>query len=132
MIKSAFLLAVPLLATAWIATAHAQAAPPSAPLTKPLHAIDDGQLLVTPWGMTVGVIERMNLHAVNGAKMADVKRVIADAGGTPVAVVVEFGGALGLGGKEVVVPLERLSPRNDRIVTELTMPQLQAMPAWSK
>jgi hypothetical protein len=132
MMKSALLVAAPLLAAAWIGTADAQATPPSGALAGPLHVIDDGRLVVAPWGMRVAAIERLHLHAVNGAKMAAVKRVIGDAAGSPVAVVVEYGGALGLGGKEVIVPLGHLSPRNDRIVTELTMPQLQAMPAWSK
>jgi hypothetical protein len=47
-------------------------------------------------------------------------------------VVVEFGGFLGFGDTEVIVPLEQLQPDKGRFTTNLTREKLSSFPEWTK
>ena len=48
----------------------------------------------------------------------------------PAAVAAEVGGFLGVGEKEVIIPLNQLQVSGDDLATAMTKEQLEALPEW--
>lgn len=76
------------------------------------------------------------LHGANGERLGIVKDVMVGADGNPVAAVIEVGRFLGVGDKEVAVPMSvlRIERRDDgqRIIINATSESLQQAPAFKK
>ena len=92
--------------------------------------VDDDKILVEKFNLTVDQIDDMNVYTPAGDKIGEVDEVLMDASGKIVAVSVETGGFLGIGGKEVVVMLDQLTLEGDRFTTTLSKEQLEALPRW--
>ncbi|MCC7271582.1 MAG: PRC-barrel domain-containing protein [Alphaproteobacteria bacterium] len=92
--------------------------------------VKDEKRMVAPWNLSVEKIEKLNVHSAAGDKIGEVDKVLEDSTGQATAVVVEFGGFLGMGETEVVVPVAQLTLQGDRLVTSLSKEQLKAMPRW--
>ncbi|MGE0716242.1 MAG: PRC-barrel domain-containing protein [Alphaproteobacteria bacterium] len=104
---------------------------PAAPATAAgLREIKDEKRVVAPWNLSVDKIKDMNVYAPDGSKIGEVDKVLEDASGQATAAVVEFGGFLGIGETEVVVPLAQLSVSGEKLTTALTKEQIKAMPRW--
>ena len=56
--------------------------------------------------------------------------VLQTRGGRIVAVSVQIGGVLGVGGREVVMMLDQLRREGDHLVTGLGQAQVEAQPPW--
>ena len=92
-------------------------------------AVEDDAKTVTPLSLTVAEIEGMDIF-YETRKIAEVEEVLADPSGNVVAVVAEYGAVFGLGGKNVVLPLDRLAAKEGYLLSSLPPEQLESLPAW--
>lgn len=92
--------------------------------------VEDDKIVVEKFNLTVDQIDDMNVYTPAGEKIGEVDEVLMDSTGTIVAVAVETGGFLGIGGKDVVVMLDQLTLEGDRFTTALSKEQLEALPRW--
>lgn len=82
--------------------------------------------------LAVSRLKDMNLYNANGDMLGDVEHVVSDAQGRN-SIVIGKGGFLGLGEKQVAIPLSNVVMRGDRLVTrDLSDEQIKAMPEWTK
>lgn len=95
-----------------------------------LREVDDNEPLLGPGNMTVRQMEDAIVTDANGKRVGEVEEVIANNRGQIVGVTAEVGGFLGMGDKEVLIPLEHLTARNGQFRTMLTVEQLKALPKW--
>jgi len=80
--------------------------------------------------MTAAQIDKMKLYNDRGDQLGNVDHVILGKDNEP-HIVIGHGGFLGLGEKQVVVPLDRTVVRGDRLVTHgVTDDQIKAMASW--
>ena len=85
----------------------------------------------TGGGVTVAQLNALNLYNAQGNELGDVEHVIRGQDGKT-SIVIGHGGFLGLGEKQVAIPLEQVAMRGDRLVIQgVTDEQIKAMPAWS-
>ena len=114
----------------------AQSSPPTpateAATESTLRKVKDDDRMIVPWNLTVDQVEDMKVHYPDGKKIGEVEEVLEDTDGQIRAVVVEFGGFLGFGDTEVIVPLEQLQPDKGRFTTNLTQEKLSSFPEWTK
>lgn len=95
-----------------------------------LREVDDNEPLLGPGNMTVRQMEDAVITDANGKRVGEVEEVIANNRGQIVGVTAEVGGFLGMGDKEVLIPLEQLTVHNGQFRTKLTVDQLKALPGW--
>lgn len=95
-----------------------------------LREAEDESLIVQPFNVSIDDLEDMDVFTPAGEEIGEVDEVLVDAAGNVVAVAIEAGGFLGMGDKRVVVGLDRLRLENQRLVTEMTKEQLEALPEW--
>lgn len=107
--------------------APAQQATPTVPQ---LVEIEQDDLVVRPFNLTVDQIEDMDLVDASGAEIGDIEELLADSSGQVAAVTVEAGGFLGIGEREAVVGIDQIRLIDDRLVTELTKEQIEQLPTW--
>jgi len=82
--------------------------------------------------LAVSRLKDMNLYNANGDMLGDVEHVMSDGQGRN-SIVIGKGGFLGLGEKQVAIPLNNVVMRGDRLVThDLSDEQIKAMPEWKK
>ncbi|MHB2211470.1 PRC-barrel domain-containing protein [Methylobacterium sp. CM6257] len=82
--------------------------------------------------LAVSRLKDMNLYNANGDMLGDVEHVVSDGQGRN-SIVIGKGGFLGLGEKQVAIPLSNVVMRGDRLVTrDLSDEQIKAMPEWKK
>lgn len=127
---AALLLAAPAWSADTGSTVVAQAGTGAALDVKSLRELDDDSPLRGPGGLSVEQMEDMAVFDAAGKKIGEVEEVLATADDRIVAVTVEFGDFMGIGGKEVVVGLDQLQLDGDRFVTTLSSEQLETMPTW--
>ncbi|EWY36792.1 hypothetical protein N825_25495 [Skermanella stibiiresistens SB22] len=96
-----------------------------------LSKVDDDRTDLTWRGHTIDKLEDMDLYNSAGDEIGEVEDVLIDATGQLSAVSVEFGGTLGIGDQEVVVPLDRLQVgENGRLTTDMAEGELSQLPKW--
>jgi hypothetical protein len=99
-----------------------------------LVELDDDREDVKYQDLTVDQLEDMDLVR-NGEVIGEVEAVLATPDGEIVALVVEYGGNLiGLGKKQVVVPIDDLDipPGVEEIEIAMTDAELDALEAWRR
>ena len=90
----------------------------AAPLT--LHAqetwteIDDEEMMVEPLGMTVGELDD----------------ILMGSDGSSMAASLDIGGFLGMGEKDVAIPVTDLTAVEDGFTVNMTQEQLEALPEF--
>lgn len=94
--------------------------------------IDDEALMVAPMNLSVDAIEDMDVYSADGERIGEVEEVLGSAQGKPSAVALEVGGFLGVGEREVIVPLDMLAMREDRMVLDMTKEQVDALENWDR
>ena len=72
----------------------------------------------------------MKVLSTAGGEIGEVEDVLVDGSGRVTAVVVEMDQVLGMGGLEVVVPLDQLRYDNGKLISGLTKEQFGALPRW--
>jgi hypothetical protein len=82
--------------------------------------------------LEVAKLSDMTVYTARNEKLGDVDSVVAGPDGK-VQLVIGHGGFLGLGERKVLMPLEQLALREDRLVAEhLTDEQIKALPEFEK
>jgi sporulation protein YlmC with PRC-barrel domain len=73
-----------------------------------------------------------NVVGTNGRDAGEVENLLIDGNGQVRAAVVEWGGFLGIGTREAVVPIEQLQfgAAGERVRMELNREQLEALPRY--
>lgn len=105
-------------------TAARPAAPTAAPQTT--------GAVPQPQSLTVSRLDRMKLYNVQGNELGDVERVVQGPDGKQY-IVIGSGGFLGMGEKHVAIPVERVTMRGDRLITQgLTEDQIRSMPSFDR
>jgi len=97
-----------------------------------LREVQDDDRMVAPWNLSVNQVEDTKVHGTDGEQIGEIEEVLEDSDGQIRAVVVEFGGFLGFGDTEVIVPLDQLQPDKDRFTTKLTQEKLSEFPEWTE
>ena len=131
-----------LLTTGGLANAQQnKAAPSQAPAAtksstmsgSALHELKDGNVKLN--GMNNVKVSDLNDYAIygsDGKKIGDIDRVLADSSNNAKAVAVDAGGFLGMGTREVVFPLDKLSKGKDnkQLTTAMTKDQIKGLEKW--
>lgn len=97
-----------------------------------LHEIDEDTTDITYQDLTVDHIDDMDVVR-NGEVIGEVEEVLGDENGEVVALVIEHGGnAIGIGEREVVVPIDEVEFPRGRAEVEvsLTDEELADLPDW--
>lgn len=82
--------------------------------------------------LPVSRVMSMKLYNAKGDVLGDVEHVVPNEMGHN-SIVLGHGGFLGLGEKQVAIPLDHVAVQGDRLVTHgLTDDQIKAMPAWKR
>jgi len=80
--------------------------------------------------MSVDALEDMDLVAPDGREVGEIEGVVEGQDGKRF-VIVERGGVLGIGAKEIAIPLENVVLQGDRLTLRaMDMAALDAMPAF--
>lgn len=91
--------------------------------------VKDERRIIPPFNLTVDQLDDLDVFTATGERIGEVEEVLMDGAGRAIAVSVELGGVLG-GDEERIVPLDRLRLEGQRLVTDLTRAQVEAMPHW--
>ena len=75
-------------------------------------------------------LEDIDVVTAGGDEVGDVEDALIGDNGSIVALVVEVGGFIDIGGEDRVVPMDRLTFRNGDFVTDLTAQEAEALPEW--
>jgi hypothetical protein len=126
-ILPAFMAAAVVASTMGVAMAQQAAAPG---VTAEYREVTDEQLVVQPFNLAVDRIDDMDVYGPGDEKIGEIDDVLMNAAGQPVAVSVEVGGSLGIGGREVIVMLDQLRLDGQRFMTSLTKAQIEALRRW--
>lgn len=84
------------------------------------------------WGMTGNDIVGQTLYGAEGEEIGQVQDVVGRAGATRAEAVVSVGGFLGIGDREVALPLDRVQMEGDRLTTDLTRAEIEGMQAYDQ
>lgn len=107
---------------------HAQAG--KAAGASPYVEIEDESLMVDALGRDVDDLEDMDVIGASGEEVGEIDEVLMASDGKISAVSIEVGGFLGIGDKEVVVELDKLTLKDDKLVVDMTREQIEALPEW--
>ena len=103
---------------------HAQQAPSA------MMEAENDDVIVEPFGITIDQLDDYDVYGVGGEEIGEVDDVLVDQTGQPVALAIEVGGFLGVGGKEVIVPLEQISVQSERVILDMSREQIEALEEW--
>jgi sporulation protein YlmC with PRC-barrel domain len=67
-----------------------------------------------------------------GNEVGEIENLLIGPDGRVRAAIVEFGGFLGIGENEVVVPWDRVNVAGDRVIVNMTEEQIKAEPRWER
>jgi sporulation protein YlmC with PRC-barrel domain len=82
--------------------------------------------------VNVSQITGKNLYNAKGDVLGDVEQVVRGGDGHT-SIVIGHGGILGLGEKQVAVPLDKVAMNGDRLVAHgVTDDQIKSMPTWTQ
>ncbi len=127
--KTTGFLAAALMAGAMVTTpVLAASSTPAASLVE----INNDDVVVSSLGAKVGDLTGMEVYGADGKKIGDIGAVLADSAQKAQAVTIDVGGFLGVGTKNVIVPLERLQagPKENTLSTAMTKAEIEQLAAW--
>jgi sporulation protein YlmC with PRC-barrel domain len=91
-----------------------------------------GPVAAAPIAADVKDIIGKNVYGADGKEIGEINNLLVDPQGRIRAVIVEFGGFLGIGENKVAVPWQKLTVGKDRIATDMTPDVIKTMPRWAK
>lgn len=97
-----------------------------------LHEIKDDKAMVQALSINAKDLSGMDVYGSDGKKIGDVDKVLADSSNSVKAVTMDVGGFLGIGSREVVIPIERLQKgtEKDRLQVTMTKDEIQKLDRW--
>jgi sporulation protein YlmC with PRC-barrel domain len=94
--------------------------------TQMLHESKNDDAMVPGLNVKADKLSGMDIYGTDGKKIGDVDKVLADSSNQIKAVTVDVGGFLGIGAKEVVIPISQLQKgQKDRLQTSMTKDEIQ-------
>ena len=90
--------------------------------------VEDGSMMVEALGMTVDELDGMALYDGTGERIGELDDILVGQDGSTLAASLDIGGFLGLGEKDVVVPLDGLTRSDDGLTTMMSQEELEALP----
>lgn len=96
-----------------------------------MMVIEQDDIMVPGLAMRVDEVEDITVVDAAGNTIGEVDEVLGAADGQPVAVVVEAGGFLGIGEKDVIVDITRLRKNGDSVVLDMSKAEVENLPAWA-
>ena len=79
---------------------------------------------------TVDDVEDMTIYGAGGEEVGEVDAVLVDGSGQAVAIAADVGGFLGMGERDVVIGLDRLSRNQDRLTVTMSKEEIEALPEF--
>jgi sporulation protein YlmC with PRC-barrel domain len=79
-----------------------------------LTEIKDDSAIISALDVNVKKLKGMDIVGSDGKKIGEIDKVLADSSNQPKAVTVDAGGFLGIGGHEVILPLDQLQKSTDK------------------
>jgi hypothetical protein len=97
-----------------------------------LKVLDTKNMNLTYNGISADTIKSADVYGANDEKIGSVDKVLAGPDDRIVAVTVDAGGFLGIGAKEVVMPLDKLSydGNSKQFKTTMSKDDVKSMPEW--
>jgi sporulation protein YlmC with PRC-barrel domain len=77
-------------------------------------------------------LQDATVFAANGEKVGEVDKILLGSDGQIQALVVEYGGFLDLGDREVTVPIDQASITKDGVMIDMTRDQLATLPEYTE
>jgi hypothetical protein len=98
-----------------------------------LHEIKDDKAMATGIGMNAKDLGDTDIYGADGKKIGEVNKVLADSSNQIKAVTIDVGGFLGMGAREVVFPLDKLTKGSEakRLQTALTKAEIEKLDEWA-
>jgi hypothetical protein len=98
-----------------------------------LHEVDDDKAMVQRLNVSAKDLGDMDIYGSDGKKIGGVGKVLADSSNTVKAVTVDVGGFLGIGTRQVVLPLDKLQKgtEKDRLQTTMTKAEIEKLGEWT-
>ena len=78
-------------------------------------------------GSYLQAVDGTDIRNTNGDKIGEVEEVLIDADGLPAGFLVEIGGFLGIGERDVAIPLNALEWNGSHYVSTMTRQQLEQL-----
>ena len=117
-------------------------APPAAAPSDQAAALEPGTLheiksdTATAQGLNINAkdLAGMDIYGSDGKKIGDVDKVLGDNSNMIKAVTVDVGGFLGMGAREVIVPIDRLQKgtEKDRLQVSMSKSDIENLKQWEK
>ena len=123
--------ALALALTVVAAPAFAQGTTTTTAQVPQMMAIEQDDIMVPGLALRVDEVEDITVVDAAGNTIGEVDEVLGTSNGQPVAVVVEAGGFLGMGEKDVIVDITRLTKNGDSVVLNMSKAEIEALPAWA-
>jgi sporulation protein YlmC with PRC-barrel domain len=100
--------------------------------TAGLHEIDDDKAQVQSLNVSAKDLADMDIHASDGKKIGEVNKLLGDSSNQVKAVTIDVGGFLGIGGREVVIPIDKLQKGQDakKLQTSMTKAEIEQLAEW--
>lgn len=100
-----------------------------------LHEIKgDTATAATAAGLNISAkdLSGMDVYGSDGKKIGDVKKVLGDNSNSIKAVTMDVGGFLGIGSREVVLPIDKVQKgtEKDRLQVSMSKDDIQALKQW--
>lgn len=84
----------------------------------------------TQAAMSLEQLMDKEVYTTGGEQVGEVSDVLVDAQGQPQKVVIEHGGFLGIGQREVAMDMNEIQMQGDQVQISATKDELQQMPEW--
>ncbi|MBK1622307.1 PRC-barrel domain-containing protein [Afifella marina] len=94
--------------------------------------VDDDNATVPRLNVRVGELKDMKIYGSNGNVIGEIDDALGTPDGAVKAVSVEVGGFLGIGDKEVIVPLDELQLDGLRLTLPLSKNEIEELPEWNE
>lgn len=98
-----------------------------------LHEIKDDSATAPSLNINRKDLSGMTIYGSDGQKIGGVSKVLGDESNSVKAVTADVGGFLGMGSREVVIPVDKLKKGadKDRLEVSMTKDELQNLDQWS-
>lgn len=98
-----------------------------------LHEIKDNNATAPNLNINRKDLAGMTIYGSDGKKIAGVNKVLGDSSNTVKAVTADVGGFLGVGSREVVIPVDKLQKGSDkdRLQVSMTKDEIQKLDQWA-
>ena len=92
--------------------------------------IEDEALMIDALGMTVGELDGASVYDASGERVGELDDILMGADGTSMAASLDVGGFLGMGEKDVAIPVTDLTAAEDGFTVNMTKEELEALPEF--